>query len=100
MKQAESYRLMATHMQRELAVDLFAPHAVAGLVHEAATLGFRSCRIAQSHPIDLSDTAPAKALERWLASEGFQYAWRQSYAEPDPLRPAIAAGYPELEIMW
>jgi hypothetical protein len=100
MKRGESYRLMATHIQRELALELFAPHAIARAIHEAASLGYRSYRVVQQHPIDLSDTEHAKMLERWLVSEEFQYAWRQAYAEPDPLRPSYLAGYPELEIMW
>lgn len=100
MERAESYRLMAIHIQRRLAEELFSPPAVAGLIHEAASVGYRSCRIAQHHPLDLSDTDAAKVLERWLVNEQFQYAWRQTYAEPDPRKPALASGYAELEIMW
>jgi len=100
MKHAASCHLMSAHIRRRIAEQLFALPAVASAIHEAASLGYRTYRVAQEHPFDLSDTEAAKALERWLASEEFQYLWRTTYVEPDPLRPAQVSEYVELVIVW
>jgi len=100
MKRAETYREMAARMRRRIASDLFAPPAIAGVIHEAASLGYRRYRIIQAHPFDLSGTEAAQALERWLMEEQFRYVWRTTYVEGDPLRPASGTEYPELEIRW
>ena len=100
MNRAESYYLMAAKMRRQIADALFVPAAVASAIHVAASLGYRTYRVEQDHQFDLSDTEAAKAFEKWLDSEGFQYVWRPTYIEPDPFRPALVTEYPELVIRW
>lgn len=100
MKRAESYERMAMHMRRRIAAALFAPPAIARAIDEAASLGYRSYRVVQAHPFDLSETAAAKNLETWLTDEHFQFAWRPTFIVRDPLRPGQATEYPELVVMW
>ncbi|QFT68639.1 hypothetical protein ABWH98_06265 [Labrenzia sp. ac12] len=100
MKRAESSYLMATDQRNELADLLFEPASVAATIHEAASLGFRNCRITQDAPFDLSDTDAAKALEEWLDREQFHYMWRPAFVVQDPFRPSIVTEYPELVITW
>ncbi len=100
MKRAESSYLMATDQRNELADLLFEPASVAATIHDAASLGFRNCRITQDAPFDLSDTEAAKALEEWLDREQFHYMWRPTFLVQDPFRPSIVTEYPELVITW
>jgi hypothetical protein len=100
MKRAETYYQMAARMRRHIAADLFAPPAIAAVIHEAASLGYRRYRIVQAYPFDLSCTEAAQALERWLIEEQFRYIWRTTYIEGDPHRPTPGTEYPELEILW
>lgn len=100
MKRAESYYLMVSDTRRDLANILFNMGTVANAIHERASLGFRSYRIEQEHPFDLSDTDAAHALEDWLDRQEFRYVWRPTYIEIDALRPSQTTEYPELVIYW
>lgn len=100
MKRAESYYTMAAEMRREIANVLFNPTVVSNAIHERAALGYRSLRIEQDDPFDLSETEAARALEDWLDSQDLRYVWRPTYIEPDPFRPSLTTEYPELVITW
>ncbi|QND60134.1 hypothetical protein [Mesorhizobium huakuii] len=100
MKRAEGNFLMAANKRTKYAEGLFKPATIATAIDEAAMQGHRRYRIVQEFPFDLSDTEAAKALEKWLDSEQFEYVWRPTRLEQDAFRPSILAEYPELEISW
>ncbi|TGT44412.1 hypothetical protein [Mesorhizobium sp. M8A.F.Ca.ET.165.01.1.1] len=100
MKRSEGNVLMATIMRTKYAATLFKPATIATAIDDAALQGLRRYRIVQEFPFDLSDTEEAKALEKWLDSEQFEYVWRPTRLEQDAYRPSIVAEYPELEISW
>lgn len=100
MKRAESCYIIADTQRRKDAQSLFEIANVARRIDEAASLGFRRCRIEQQCPFDLSNTDEAHTLEQWLDEHEFRYLWRPTYIEQDPLRPVTATEYPELEIYW
>ncbi|MFD1983307.1 hypothetical protein ACFSOZ_11580 [Mesorhizobium newzealandense] len=91
---------MAANKRTKYAEELFKSAAIAAAVDETAMQGYRRYRIVQEFPFDLSDTEAAKALEKWLNSEQFEYVWRPTRLEQDAYRPSILAEYPELEISW
>ncbi|AMY00719.1 hypothetical protein AB0V79_27055 [Mesorhizobium ciceri] len=100
MKRSEGNFLMASRKRMKYAENLFNPATVAAAIDEAAMQGHRRYRIVQEFAFDLSDTEAAKALEKWLDSEQFEYVWRPTRLEQDAYRPSILAEYPELEISW
>ncbi|MER9020325.1 hypothetical protein [Mesorhizobium sp. M0590] len=100
MKRAEGNVLMATTTRTKYAERLFKLATIAAAIDEAAFHGHRRYRVVQEFPFDLSDTEAAKALEKWLDAEQFEYVWRPTRLEQDDFRPSILAEYPELEISW
>lgn len=100
MKRSEGNFLMATRNRTKYADLLFSPATVATAIDDLAFNGYRTYRIVQEFPFDLSDTDAAKALEIWLDQEQFHYMWKPTFVEIDAFRPPVTTEYPELVILW
>lgn len=100
MTRSETTYLLTDRAREKYAVKLFTIGTVATQIDVLARQGYRTLRIKQELPFDLSDSEAAKTLVTWLEKEHFRPCWRPAHAEPDPLRPAEPTEYPELVIHW
>ncbi|MCI5076854.1 hypothetical protein [Oricola sp.] len=100
MTRAESTYAVTAKARQSYAEELFDIETVSTALLERAKAGFRSYRIIQVNPFDLTETDAARKLEKWLEQEDFRVVWRPAYHEPDPLRPSTNTEYLELVVFW
>ncbi|VVT12283.1 hypothetical protein [Hoeflea sp. EC-HK425] len=100
MTRAETTYLLTAAARKAYADEFFDLASVAAAIDQRAEKGHRFCRLIQDQPFDLRETKAAQHLQVWLDDEAYRYIWRPTPTVIDPLHPAPAFDYPELEIQW
>jgi len=91
---------LSARARERYAQELFDIGTIATAIQIRAEDGYRDLRLCQNHPFDLSRTPAALALENWLDTNDYRYAWYPTRPVLDPLCSPSSEDYPELAIFW
>ena len=84
-----------TRQAREgMAEKLFSRAALESAMSDASAAGHSVARIEPEKPVDLYETAAAKAAAAWLAEQGFRVKWDRK------ARPELGQEWRVLVIEW
>lgn len=100
MRHARTAYEVTAKAREHYAREVFDLAQVKQAIENRAAEGYRDLRLFQTHQFDLSWSTSAKALEDWLDTNQYRYAWSQTQPILDPLYSSTSEVYPELVIFW
>jgi len=93
---AEALATVASERREQLAAETYNVEAVFQVVAGAAANGYRIVKIPSPVPIELADTAAAKALIDAFAGTSVKLEW----VPRQPIDPTAGERYSELVVKW